>query len=473
MASKLEQCVLDLFKIGVVKFGDFTLKSGMKSPIYFDLRMIISFPKLMETVGELMWEARPRNDYDLICGVAYTGLPIATVISTKQDLPMLIRRKEAKGYGTKKLVEGNYAEGQSCLMIEDVIVSGSSVFDTAETLKDLELDVKDAVVFLDREQGGAANLKSMGINVKSVINMTEMMAILLKFNSITQKVSDSVIDFVKKNIASSLKKKVESDGIMDRLKCTFESRESTTVQPVSRKLFNIMSAKQSNLCVAADVTKSAELLSLAEKVGPYICLLKTHIDILSDFSTEVVEELKNIAVKHNFLIFEDRKFGDIGNTVATQYSGGPFNIVDWADLVTVHGLPGDGVIKGLGSCASGQPRGCIIVSQMSSSGTLTSDEYIKGCCKMAEENAHFVIGFVAQSNISKDPRFIVFTPGVQSGCTSDVLGQQYVTPRAAVLERGADVVIVGRGITKSDDPCSAAKHYKEEAFKAYQERITS
>ncbi|XP_042865617.1 uridine 5'-monophosphate synthase-like [Penaeus japonicus] len=472
----LEQCVVDLHRIGVVKFGNFTLKSGMQSPIYFDLRMIISYPKIMETVAELMWAKRPNPDYDLVCGVAYTGLPIATVISTKQELPMLIRRKESKGYGTKKLVEGNYEEGQTCLMIEDVIVSGSSVYETLETLKELKLKVDDAVVFLDREQGGAANLTSMGVKVISVVTMTQMMAILLKHGCINQATSESVLEFIESHNDTSIVTKQKSSckngiDVMDRKKRSFESRTSVTNHPLARKLFEIMSAKKTNLCVAADVTTSKELISLAEKVGPHICLLKTHIDILTDFNKETVESLKELAATHNFMLFEDRKFGDIGSTVASQYSGGTYNIVDWAEIVTVHGLPGDGIIKGLMSAINGRPRGCVLVSEMSSAGALTSQEYISGCCKMAENHTYFVIGFVSQSNVSSDPRFILLTPGVQLDKSVDGLGQQYVTPRAAVLERGADIVIVGRGIREAEDPEAAAIKYKEEAFSAYLERI--
>lgn len=477
MSSKLEECVLELFRVGVVKFGDFTLKSGMQSPVYFDLRIIISFPKLLETVAELMWQARPGNDYELVCGVAYTGLPIATVISTKHDIPMLIRRKESKGYGTKKIVEGNYTDGQKCLMIEDVIVSGSSVFETVETLKELELDVKDAVVFLNREQGGEANLKSMGINVVCIVTMTEMMSILLQYGCITRETSESVLEFIRSHSETSIVTKRKTSckigvDVMERTKCSFESRSVTTNQPLARKLFEIMSAKKSNLCVGVDVTTSEELLSLTEKVGPHICMLKTHIDILTDFSKDTIENLKNLAAKHNFLIFEDRKFGDIGNTVVNQYSGGTYNIVDWADLVTVHGLPGDGIIKGLMSCTNGRTRGCVLVSQMSSAGALTSQEYVNGCSKIAENHTYFVIGFVSQSSVSKDPRFVVMTPGVQYNKTTDGLGQQYTTPHVAVVDKGADVIIVGRGITQAEDPVATAIKYKEDAYKAYQERIS-
>ncbi|XP_062713377.1 uncharacterized protein LOC134290292 [Aedes albopictus] len=85
--------------------------------------------------------------------------------------------------------------------------------------------------------------------------------------------------------------------------------------------------------------------SKREKVGPYICVLKTHVDIVQDFSDNFVKSLQPLAKKHNFMLMEDRKFADIGNTVALQYGRGLFKISSWADLVTVHSLPGQGLLK--------------------------------------------------------------------------------------------------------------------------------
>ena len=164
MAEKdtTSQIVEKLHGMEGIKFGEFTLKSGKISPVYFDLRVIISYPKVLERVSELLWEANPKSiESDLLCGVPYTALPLATLMSVKHDKPQIIRRKEMKQYGTGKILEGNFKAGQKCLIVEDVITTGSSVLETAKILRDHGMVVEDAVVFLDREQGGKQNLKQM------------------------------------------------------------------------------------------------------------------------------------------------------------------------------------------------------------------------------------------------------------------------------------------------------------------------
>ena len=109
----------------------------------------------------------------------------------------------------------------------------------------------------------------------------------------------------------------------------------------------MMLDKQTNLAVSADLTTAQSVLDLAEAVGADICLFKIHADIIADFTQEFTQKLKAIAEKQNFLIMEDRKFSDIGFTVSHQLSGGVHRIADWADLVTLHGVPGAGIVDGL------------------------------------------------------------------------------------------------------------------------------
>lgn len=247
---------------------------------------------------------------------------------------------------------------------------------------------------------------------------------------------------------------------------TYSKRAELATNPTARKLFRLMDEKKTNLAVAADVTSKSRLLVLADQLGPHICVFKTHIDILDEFNDGFVRELQALSDKHNFLIFEDRKFADIGNTVKHQYENGIYKISQWAHITNAHALPGPGLVKGLREGGLPLGRGLLLIAEMSSENSLIDNAYKEATVNMAHDFSDFVMGFISQKKMTNNPAFIHMTPGVNLGDSGDKLGQQYNTPEHVIGTNGSDVIIVGRGIIQAKDPVGEALRYKEAGWKA-------
>jgi uridine monophosphate synthetase len=259
---------------------------------------------------------------------------------------------------------------------------------------------------------------------------------------------------------------------MNFSRLSYGERANYCLSNTGRQLLQLMEDKQTNLSLSADVTEAEKLLELAETIGPEICLLKTHIDIIDDFTPALTKALQKLALKHHFLLFEDRKFADIGNTVKHQYEGGIYRIADWAHVVNAHSLPGPGIVKGLAEAGRKKNRGLILLAELSSAGHLMNADYISETLKMAEQFPDFVIGFVTQYALSPNPHWVNLTPGVKFAAGGDGLGQQYVTPEKAIGENGADIIIVGRGIFAAANPLVEAQKYRQEGWEIYKKRLS-
>ena len=243
----------------------------------------------------------------------------------------------------------------------------------------------------------------------------------------------------------------------------YKKRIELANNPTAKKLFQLIGEKQTNLCLAADLTDWNELLKLIEAVGSEICVLKTHIDIITNLPDDFAQILTGLKEKHNFLIFEDRKFADIGNTVKMQYAQGIYKIVDWADIVNCHVVPGPGIIEGLREVGLPKGRALLLLAEMSSKGNLATGDYTQKAVTWAKQYDDFVIGFIGIKKLTDDPKFITMTPGVQLAEGKDNLGQQYNTPENAI-KNGSDIIIVGRGIYQAINPLAEAQKYREAAW---------
>jgi len=193
IAAKL---ILDLYEINAIKFGEFKLKSGIISPIYLDLRLSISYPKILGKIAAVMWEQVKPLQFDILCGVPYTAIPFATIIAINHNIPMVMCRKESKQHGTKKIIEGYFQCGQTCLLVEDLITSGSSILETIAPLEEVGLIVKDSIVLIDREQNGKTLLEGRGYNIHAVFTLSQMLEVLQHENKIDPTTSMQIKKFM-------------------------------------------------------------------------------------------------------------------------------------------------------------------------------------------------------------------------------------------------------------------------------------
>jgi len=182
------------------------------------------------------------------------------------------------------------------------------------------------------------------------------------------------------------------------------------------------------------------------------------------------------------MLFEDRKFIDIGHTLQQQYHGGALRISEFAHVVNASVLAGEGIIEALEQTitASDFPykveRGVLILAEMTTAGSLATGDYTRSCIEIARKHRRSVIGFVATQSLTnfegsvaaseEVEDFVIFTTSVNAEVKGDDLGQQYQTP-ASAISRGSDFIIAGRGIYAAPDPVAAVQRYKKETWDAY------
>ena len=247
--------IKELFESNCIKVGNFKLKNGDISKYYFDMKNIISHPKLLSKIGDLLYEK--LNDFDIICGIPYGGLPIALYISTKYNKPLIFVRDKIKDYGTQKLIEGEHKSTDRCVIIDDVITTGKSLQETIDIIQN-KVNIVDVAVIFNRQQNYDCSLP-----VKSLLYKNDV---------------------------------------------------------VKYRLNEIKMLKNSKLCFSADIEDTQKLFNILDIIGNHIVICKIHYDIINDKDMSFKNKIIDMSIKYNFLIMEDRKFNDISYIVNKQYN---------------------------------------------------------------------------------------------------------------------------------------------------------
>ena len=197
--SSLSSLADHLLDAGCIRFGEFTLKSGLKSPIYIDLRRIITYPRLLADIAQAYLPILSTLPFSRLAGLPYAAIPIATAISLAGQYPMIYPRKEAKSYGTKAEIEGEYHTGETVVVIDDLATTGGSKFEAIEKLTGAGLAVKDVVVLVDRQSGAKESLEQAGYAMHAVLTIGQ----LLDYWENQGKVEKDKIEATRKFLAES------------------------------------------------------------------------------------------------------------------------------------------------------------------------------------------------------------------------------------------------------------------------------
>ncbi|MCI7428414.1 MAG: orotate phosphoribosyltransferase [Methanobrevibacter sp.] len=172
MTSK--EYLIDLLKEnGVFLEGDFTLSSGKNSNYYINMKKAITEPEILSTISKLITQKIDLDDIDKVAGPALGAVPIATAVSLESKLPLLMIRKEKKGYGTSKLIEGELNEGDNVIVVEDVSTTGGSLLKAIRAINDNGGNVKRAFVVVDREEGAIETFEKEGITLEPLISVKD------------------------------------------------------------------------------------------------------------------------------------------------------------------------------------------------------------------------------------------------------------------------------------------------------------
>ena len=428
----------DIVAAGCFVVGErvFSLRGGGTSNVYIDMRAALGRPAAFGRIARelsLRLVGLGRAATTCVCGVPDGGVAFAAVAGFMAGWPIMGVRRQRKAHGLGGLVYGGLsAGGAECVLIDDVISTGTSLLETVVVLRGEGCKVGRAICIVDRELGGVEKLRGEGVEVECLTTAARIEEGLCR-------------GFFGGGLP----------GLRGLLELGCRSS-------AARRLLTCAARKESNIVLSADLGTMAAVATLLELVGDHVCCVKLHADTISGFDEGGGGGwLRDCARRKDFLLMEDRKLADIGSIMVKQVRP----LLSWADLVTVHGISGGDSLLHLGELCAVAGTGLVLIGEMSSKNNLIDTRYSREVAAFAEAHPEVVGGIVSQSILTDAP-IIHMCPGVKRSAGAgrgDGAGQGYRTPRDA-LEAGMHMLIVGRDIYESDDPAAVAAEYQKECW---------
>ena len=172
--ARLAQALIDA---GCVRFGDFTLKSGLRSPVYLDLRLLASHPTVLRRAAVAYQDVLDGLTFDRLAAIPHAAMAIGTAIALASGKPMIYPRLDVKDYGRQRGVEGEFVSGDTAVVIDDLATTGGSKFEAVERLRQAGLRVADVVVLIDRQSGASAALEAQGLRLHAVFTLEQLLGL--------------------------------------------------------------------------------------------------------------------------------------------------------------------------------------------------------------------------------------------------------------------------------------------------------
>lgn len=308
------QVIQELFKHNCIKTGEFTLKNGDISPIYINLKNVISNPHILNLISVLLFEKLSILDYNRIIGAPYGGFIYSNALSVKYNIPSLFMRKEKKNYGVKKIIEGEYNQGDQCVFIEDTMTTGCSVLECINKIKHL-IHINSILLVCDRRINKTPQLNNY--KIYSLFTIYDIIETLY----ITSKI-DNTFYYKLQSYFKIHKKKKETTDLLD-----YYSIKNIIIKKIN--------TKNTNMCLDIDLKNINDIFKIIELYGNDILILKIYSDIIEDINDNTIEDFLKLKDKYNILIMDGKQFNKNESVFFQEFTKSNKKLFKWIDIITL------------------------------------------------------------------------------------------------------------------------------------------